>query len=270
MTEAVAEMLHETIAPPSELIELSLAEALAKVQLDGEGSLTHQVYRLLRQLIVNLYLVPNQFLPEKDVAACLNVSKTPVREAFIRLSEEGLVNIVAKIGTYVAPIDIKRAFKGYFIRESLESACAEAIAKHGTADDFALLRSELDEQRRCIDRKDYDKFYIADNQFHAAMFLVANMLSAKRLVDTAKAEVDRIKGLKSVYRFCRPEETLYNEHVAMYDAMRAGDGRRARMEIKQHLTGMSEAIQAILKEEKLWRLFNTLNQSPRGGRHGGI
>ena len=268
MTEAGFDMLADTLAPPSELAEIPFAEILRKVKLDGEGSLTGQVHRLLHRLIVSLHLMPNQFLPEKDVAAALSVSKTPVREAFIRLSEEGLMNIVPKIGTYVAPIDIKRALKGYFIRESLESACAERIASQGTAEDFAVLKRELDEQARHLGPRDYDAFYILDNQFHAVMFMVANLPNAKRLVDAAKSEVDRIKGLKSVYRFCRPEEVLYKEHVAIYDAMRNRDGKLARRHIRDHLTGMNEAIQNILKEEKLWRLFNTINQSPRNAGLG--
>jgi Transcriptional regulators len=266
MIDTYIRLLPETIAPPSTLTEVPVTELLGKAELDGDGSLTQQVYRLLRQLIVNLHLQPNQFLPEKDVAAVLDVSKTPVREAFIRLSEENLVNIVPKIGTYVAPINIKQAFKGYFIRESLESACAEALANNAPEHGLAMLQHELAAQKACIEREDNDMFYILDNQFHAAMFDAADMPTAKRLVDSAKAEVDRIKGLKSIYRFCRPEAVLYQEHLDMMEAIRNHDGRQARLEVKKHLTGMSEAIQAIVKEEKLWRLFNTINQGPHTAR----
>ena len=264
MAGMTTELMGENLAPPSILDETPVGELLLRIKLDGEGSLTQQVYRLLHRLIVNLHLIPNQFLPEKDVAASLNISKTPVREAFIRLSEEGLVSIVPKIGTYVAPIDIKRALRGYFIRESLESACAEALAKNGSEDAFAVLRHELDEQERCVEMRDADGFYVLDNQFHAVMFAVAGLLNAKRLVDAAKAEVDRVKGLKSIYRFCRPDDVLFQEHVDIFTAMREGDGKRARQCIRNHLTGMNEAIQNILKEEKLWRLFNRINQGAKG------
>lgn len=263
---SVTAPLADHLAPPGELEETPVADLLDRMRLDGAGSLMQQVYRLLHGLIVNLHLMPNQALPEKDVAASLRCSKTPVREAFIRLAEEGLVDIVPKIGTFVAPIDIKRALQGYFIREALESACAERIASRGDNVAFARLRRELDHQARHLGPRDYDAFYILDNQFHATMFLVAGLPGAKRLVDSAKSEVDRVKGLKSVYRFCRPEEVLYDEHVAMYDAMRAGDGARARRAIKAHLSGMSDAIRAILKQENLWRLFTSINQGRRRAR----
>ena len=266
MSDAGAELMTEQLAPPSNLTETPVGDILAKSRLDGDGSLTQQVYRLLHQLIVNLHLVPNQFLPEKDVAAGLDISKTPVREAFIRLSEEGLVSIVPKIGTYVSPIDIKRAFRGYFIRESLESACAETLAKNGTDEAFATLAGELAEQEKCVASGDSDGFYVLDNRFHAVMFTAAGLLNARRLVDAAKSEVDRIKGLKSIYRFCRPDDVLYREHADIYQAMRDGDGKRARDGIRNHLTGMNEAIQAILKEDKLWRMFNRINEGAVDGR----
>lgn len=256
---AELENMTSTLAPPAELVVIPLREILGIVRLDGDGSLTQQVHRLLRQLIVNLRLVPNQFLPEKDVASILGVSKTPVREAFILLAEEGLMNIVPKIGTYVAPINLKRAFKGYFIRSSLESACAERLARNKNPQALAALKQELDAQRLCVKQKNYDVFYILDNQFHAVMFLVAGLPTVKRLVDSAKAEVDRIKGLKSIYRFCRPEEDLYQEHHDIYDAIVRQDPAAAREEIDRHFSGMNEAITAILKEEKLWGMFNNIN-----------
>ncbi|MCD8352063.1 MAG: GntR family transcriptional regulator [Planctomycetaceae bacterium] len=260
------DLVAETIAPPSDLLETPVAEVLSKVRLDDDGTLTQQVYRALRSLIVNLHLMPNQFLPEKDVAVSLGVSKTPVREAFIRLAEENLVDIVPKIGTYVSPIDLKRAFKGYFIRTSLESACAEQLARAGDPAAIAALREELAEQHRCVERGDNDAFYILDNEFHAVMFLVAGLPNAKRLVDSAKAEVDRIKGLKSIYRFCRPEAVLYEEHQDIVDAIVKRDPDRARREIHRHLSGMNDAIQAILQEEKLYGMFNRINQGGRVGR----
>lgn len=253
----------ESIAPPSAIAEVPVEDVLQKMHLDGEGSLTQQVYRLLHSLIVNLRLMPNQFLPEKDVAAILGVSKTPVREAFIRLAEENLVEIAPKIGTYVSPIDLKRAFKGYFIRASLESACAEQLALRGDEAALAALRDELEEQADCVDKGDYDAFYILDNKFHAVMFLAAGLPNAKRLVDSAKAEVDRIKSLKSIYRFCRPEEVLYKEHRDIYRAIEGRDAELARNEIHRHLSGMNEAIQSILKEEKLYGMFNSINQGHR-------
>ena len=249
----------KTLPPSSELREMAVKDLLADNSLDGDGSMADQVYRLFHGFIVNLYLVPNQFLSEKEVAAVLNISKTPVREAFIRLAEEGLLTTIPKRGTYVTPIDIYRAFEGFFIRISLESACAERLIEMGDRADLSALSDVLDRQRQHIRHRDYDSFYILDNQFHSAMFVAAGLPHAKRLVESAKSEVDRIKALKSLYRVCRAEEELYDEHISIYQAIISGDADRAVREIRNHLTGINEQIQEIPKSERLWRLFNTVN-----------
>ena len=157
-------------------------------------------------------------------------------------------------------IDIKRALRGYFIRESLESACVERLARSGGGDDFARLDAELAKQKTAIESGDLDAFYLLDNDYHSLLYDLARMPSARRLVESAKSEVDRLKGLKSVYRFCRPESVLLDEHAEIKNAALAGDARRARLAIKNHLSGMNEAIEAVLKEEKLWGLFNRINR----------
>lgn len=254
------------IAPPTELVEHSIGDLLRGARPDAEGPVTQWIYRLLHELIVNLRLLPNQLLSINEVAERLGISKTPVREAFIRLAEDGLVTIVPKKGTFVAPIDIQKAFEGYFIRISLESACAAMLARQGTKEAFAVLDDELTKQKACVDSGDNDGFYILDNQYHAVMFDVAGLANTRRLVDNAKAEVDRIKGLKSVYRFCRPEEVLYDEHVAIFQAITRGDVATARTLIRRHLTGMNEAIQAIAKEERLWGMVKSINMGGKAAR----
>ena len=255
--------MTEVIVPPNDLVETPLQVLFRDNKLDGEGAVTHQVYRLFHRLIVNLRLVPNQPLSVNEASEALEISKTPVRETFIRLAEDGLVNIIPKKGTFVAPINIQKAFEGYFIRISLESACADAIARNGTESDIQLLRRELDRQRQCLEQMDYDKFYILDNQFHGALYLVAGLPNTKKQVDTAKAEVDRIKGLKSIYRVCRPDEVLFREHEEIIDAIAGRDGELAQRKVEEHLTGMNDAIQAIAKEEQLWGMVNTINQRAR-------
>lgn len=245
--------------------EKPVAEVLSESSLDGEGPLTQQIYRLLRKLIVEMRLVPNQFISEKDVATGLSISKTPVREAFIRLSEDGIVKVVPKSGTYVSPIDIGRAFEGYFIRSSLESSCAERLAILCRPEDIETLRGELAAQRAALDVEDYKQFYLLDNRFHEALFLAAGLPNTKRFVDSVKFEVDRIRSLKMVFRIRRVEEVLA-EHTAVVDAIANRDSVTARIAAANHFAGMNESIQTLVKDEEFWSMFNLLNNSNKGGR----
>ena len=87
---------------------VSIAELLKDKSLDDASALTAQVFTLLKELIVTVKLYPGQLISEKEVAETLKASKTPVREAMIRLQGIGLVEIVPKSGTYVTTIQITR------------------------------------------------------------------------------------------------------------------------------------------------------------------
>lgn len=248
------------ITPPSVLQEIPVREVVGRHQLDGQGTITQQVYRLLQKLIVNLHLMPNQLLTENELATGLNLSKTPVREALIRLAEERLVIVAHQKATCVAPIDIRRVFEGYFIRLSLESSCAEHLTATATEEDIDALGEIIEEMRRTLEAGEFDSLYLLDNAFHGATFDRAGLPHTRHQVDIAKAEVDRVKSMKSVYRFCRPDEELFIEHRDIFTAIADRDAARARQKIYYHLTGMSEAIQAIAKDERLWRFVNQVNQ----------
>ncbi len=243
----------------------SIAEILAGSALDGTGTLTQQIYRMLRNLVVEMKLMPNRFLSEKDVAAALNVSKTPVREAFIRLAEDGVVNIVPKSGTYVSPIDIQRAYEGYFIRSSLESSCAAHLAGQATDADIAVLMQELAAQRQSLDIEDYRAFYLLDNKFHETIFLAAGLPNTKRFVDNVKFEVDRIRSFKLVMKIRRVEEVLA-DHTAIVNAIAARDAETARLAAMHHFAGMSENIEQFAKNESFLTMFNLISKNGRAVR----
>ena len=95
-----------------------LTELLSADALSGDGSLVDQVYDLLRKCIIDLSLPPESALVEQEVAGTLNLSKTPVREAIIRLSREGLVRVAPKSGSFVTAINLDRYFEACFMKQA--------------------------------------------------------------------------------------------------------------------------------------------------------
>src|ERR671938_1085574 len=79
-----------------------------------------QVYAALRDAIIRAELAPGRQLSENELAAWLGVSRTPVREALVRLRDERLVAIVPQLGTYVSRISPQAVSDAHFIREALE------------------------------------------------------------------------------------------------------------------------------------------------------
>src|SRR6476661_1842246 len=123
-------------------------DSAAPLRIDGgRGSIAEQVFRTLRSSIVTMRLTPATALSEQEIADRLNVSRQPVREAFIKLSEIGMVRVLPQRGTFVVKISAKAVTDARFVREAVECAIArrasEGIAKPAVAE----LRGIIEEQR---------------------------------------------------------------------------------------------------------------------------
>ena len=86
--------------------------------LDREKLIGPQIYQFLLNAIVTVRLSPGIGLKEKEVIKRLGVSRTPIREALLRLEDEGLVQIFPQSGTYVSKIKIEAVLESQFIREA--------------------------------------------------------------------------------------------------------------------------------------------------------
>ena len=105
------------------------------------------IYRALREEIVSLTRKPGEPIVEKDIALAQNVSRTPVREALLRLAAEGLVDTVAKSGTFVARIPITALPEAIVVRKALEQVTARAAATRARRSQITNLKAILERQR---------------------------------------------------------------------------------------------------------------------------
>src|ERR1700682_3538546 len=117
------------------------------------------VYRVLRQEIVSLKRKPGEPIIEKDIALAQRVSRTPVREALLRLSAEGLVDTVSKSGTFVARIPLRALPEAIVVRKALEQVTARAAAIHARRSDVTGLRAILERQREADAAGDRSAFH---------------------------------------------------------------------------------------------------------------
>ena len=143
--------------------------------LDRRSSAVPQIYDCLRQLIVELRLLPRESLSKAELAKRFGTSETPVREALLRLEEEGLVLIKPQSGTYVAPIDIERASEARFLRVSVEIEVVKQLCKSIDEDLLSELRSILSRQRFLCECDDREGFSREDLAFHMAMYRIAGV-----------------------------------------------------------------------------------------------
>src|SRR5690606_7058226 len=151
------------------------------------------VYRELHAAIVSMQLKPGTPLNEKALAERFGTSRTPVREALIRLVEDGLVNIYPQSGTFVAPIPISLIPEAVVIRKALEGATVEKAAQCATDEDVALLDEILARQRFLAERQDMNGFHEADEAFHEAIAKIASYSGIWDYLKPVKVQIDRAR-----------------------------------------------------------------------------
>src|SRR5690554_6599473 len=156
-------------------------------------SVRQRLFKVLRQAIIRMVLAPGQALSEKELADAFSVSRQPVREAFIRLSEAGLVEVRPQRGTYVVRISQQAVLEARFVREAIEVAVAREAATLGVAErTLDELRELIERQRRCSVSSDYDRFFQLDEAFHRALSLGVGHTAAWRVTEEVKAQLDRV------------------------------------------------------------------------------
>jgi DNA-binding GntR family transcriptional regulator len=121
-----------------------------------------------------MHLIPGQNISEKEMADVLNVSRTPVREAFIKLSQEELLDIYPQKGTYVSMIDLNHVEESRFMRASLERAVIKQVCQAFPAESLFELQLNLSTQELCMDENNHDKLFKLDEDFHGLIFTGCN------------------------------------------------------------------------------------------------
>lgn len=204
-----------------------------------------QIHAILRREIITNQLPPHTRLSEAEIAGRFAVSRTPVREALIKLVEDKLVEIYPQYGSFVAPIPLRDVLDSQFVREALECAAVEQAAARITAEAAAGLSALLARQRHCAEADDYDGFFAADEALHAAIMALAGHPDAWRLVEQAKTQMDRVRYLSM--HLVRKRATVIAEHMAIVEPLTRGDAAAAVAAMRLHLRGLFRSV-AMLTE----------------------
>lgn len=204
-----------------------------------------RVYDALVSAIRHLRLPPGCALSENDLAAQLNVSRTPLREAIARLVEGGLVQVVPQVGTRVSLISLREVEEARFVRESLEVAAFEAACLNDHRD-VAALRELLAVQDAAASNEDFEAFFTADEALHGQVFAAAGYPGAWQAVQRMKVHLDRLRHLNQAD--VATIRALVADHTAIVDALAAGQLIAGREVIRAHARRASDRAPALLAE----------------------
>ncbi|MFM2485458.1 GntR family transcriptional regulator [Celerinatantimonas yamalensis] len=209
-----------------------------------------QIYQFLKQSIISCEIEPGRAISEKEMAAAMNVSRQPVREAFIQLAKCGLVHVYPQRGTYVKQISIKTVLDGQLIRSSIECAIVERLARTITPTQIQELYYLIELQRHAIDGCNYRLFLEHDDAFHRQLSVADDCLLAWQTIETVKPVMDRIRYL-DLQRDSSMLQVL-EEHRNIVAALEQHDGQQALTLLHQHLNGFPYVIDAIRTRYADW------------------
>lgn len=191
-----------------------------------------QVYRALRERIIRAELEPGGLVSEAEIARAFSISRQPVREAFIKLADDGLVEIRPQRGTLVRKISIATVMDVRFVREAVESDIARLVAEQADAALVRELRGMLVAQRATIGGH-AEEFMKLDEQFHRALATAAGKSQVFRVVDNVKAQMDRVRFLTLMNRSV--VEVSIGQHEKVVDAIERNDAAGADAAMRTHL-----------------------------------
>ena len=214
-----------------------------RLQHASAGPASRQVYRALRDAIIAAEIAPGQRISENELAERLAVSRTPVREALIRLREERFVQIVPQLGTFVTRISAAAVEDAQFIRESLECAAVRIAAVRAEDGDIAALEGLVQRQAEVSEHGDHARFAVLDDEFHAALCELAGRPVAWEVAQRVKGHLNRVRRLSLPQPDYLTE--MVAEHRLVLDALRKRDPDAAETTLRHHLRMVLSALPAI-------------------------
>ena len=227
-----------------------LPDLLAQVSLDSHEPIGKQIFRALRQAIFVGALVPGTPLSEKEVSDMFHVSRQPVREAFIKLVEAGVLQVLPQRGTFVKKISSREVREGRFIREAVEAAVVRKSATVITDAQLEELARNIREQKAASKLNDTAAFLSFDEQFHFLIAQSIDCVAAWNTIQDIKAQMDRVRYLSLPE--VSPFDLLIRQHARILGALKAHNSDAAEEAMRAHLREILVSLQPIAERNPDW------------------
>ncbi|BAF89339.1 regulatory protein [Azorhizobium caulinodans ORS 571] len=217
-----------------------------------------RIHAALREQIIGMEIAPGSALQEKQIALACGVSRTPVREALLKLADERLVDIFPQYGTFVSRISVPAMHDAMVIRDALERAAVRGAAIAATDAAIARLRNILTEQRTTHEAGHLTAFHAADETFHQAIAEIAGHPNLWRVVRQEKAHVDRCRILSLPSPSRRID--VMADHEAIFEGIASRDPDKAEAAMRAHLDQVLPSVGMLVKAHPGY--FEGVDQAP--------
>lgn len=191
------------------------------------------VYRDLRHAIVTMEMVPGTPIVERDLTKQYGVSRTPVREAVLRLVEDRLVDVAPKSGTFVSRIPLAVLREALVARRALEEVTVRAATEFASESQIMQMRALIQRQQEMAEAGKEEAFHLADEDFHAAIAAAGRYPGIWEMIKQMRLQVERYRRLTLPQPGRMP--LVVKEHTMLLDAIADRDADRAVTRMNEHL-----------------------------------
>ena len=227
--------------------------AAAVVEPEARITMAERAYRAIKQRILDNHFPAGTIMLEQELAGLLEMSRTPVREAMIRLAREGMIDIRPRHGMRVLPVSADDMREIYEILTALEAEAASQIARDGTTPErLADLRAAVAAMDQTLDADDLEAWAKADDRFHR---LILDTCKNNRLRAIIEQFWDQSHRVRMLTLRLRPKPTGSNlDHRALVDAIERRDPDEAQRIHHEHRAKNGRMLVELLERHGLTQL----------------
>lgn len=217
------------------------------VERSGGESSRDWVKRVLLQNIIHLKLMPGTPISDKEIAARLSISRTPVREAIVLLEDMGFIDVYPQKGTVVSLFDINHIEESRYIRKCLEADTLLQACKAFSDDAFIALEANVKLQKNAIERADRTRFLSLDQKFHHILCEGCERGSLWAVTSKHALHFFRVRRLKVDKGFVQ-QQMFFDQHIELIDAIKTHDAERALNILNGHIAWDVEPLRSAYPE----------------------
>jgi DNA-binding GntR family transcriptional regulator len=219
-------------------------------KIDDFQLLKGRVFEKIKRGIISLSLLPGQQLVEQRLAEELGVSKSPIREAFLKLEEKGLVHTIPYKGCFVTEITQKEIEHTFQLREALETYCVRLICETLAEDGIIKLKKIISRGEKALHKNDVKNCYAANTLFHDALIGMTNNSKITQSFLTLRDHLDRYRNIAS--RIGGRVEKSHQDHVSIFESIEEKDAIQSSKKMSAHIR---DVLQDILSSEEFQAFF---------------
>ena len=213
--------------------------------LDRTRQIAPQIVEYLREKILELDLAPGTSLSRLQLQKQFGLSQTPVRDALMRLEEEGLVTVYPQYATLVSKIDINLARQTHFMRRAIEQEIVHELATKTDRRFIDRLAAANAKLKTLVSSDEYGDFLRQDRAFHQILYEEAGLQDIWPVVRRHSGHIDRLRrlNLPNVGK-----ARVVDNHDAIIEGLAAGDSAKAEEAMKIHLSGTLSMVASIVEK----------------------